>query len=52
MSRTRKKPYTKSKSFDKTCRNNGSCPHCKANRQYKNKKRGLQAWHEQQTINI
>jgi len=42
MSRTRKKPYTKSKRFDKTCRNNGSCPHCRGNRQYKNKKQDVQ----------
>lgn len=24
---------------DKSCQNNGSCPHCKANRLYKNLKR-------------
>jgi len=34
MSRTRKQPYTKSKRFDKTCRNGGSCPYCAGNRQY------------------
>jgi hypothetical protein len=50
MSRTKKKPYTGSKKFDRTCRNNGSCPYCRANRQYKNNKRNLQAKHEQQTI--
>lgn len=32
MSRTKKQPYTKSKRFDKTCRNHGSCPYCKENR--------------------
>jgi hypothetical protein len=32
MSRTKKKPYTKSKRFDKTCRNHGKCPVCRANR--------------------
>ena len=42
MSKSRKKPYTKSKRFDKTCRNNGSCPHCRDNRLYKNKKRDIQ----------
>ena len=39
MSKTRKKAYTKSKVFDRTCRNHGSCPYCKGNRLYKNKKR-------------
>ena len=42
MSRTKKKPYTGSKRFDKTCRNNGSCPYCRDNRQYKNNKRDIQ----------
>lgn len=32
MSRTIKRPYTKSKQFDKTCRSNGYCPYCKNNR--------------------
>ena len=27
-----RKPYHKSKRFDKTCRNHGSCPYCKDNR--------------------
>lgn len=31
--------YTGAKSVDKTCRNHGSCPWCKGNRLYKNKKR-------------
>lgn len=26
------KPYRKSKRFDKTCRNHGSCPYCRDNR--------------------
>ena len=34
MSRTRKKPYTGSKRFDRTCRNHGSCDWCKRNRLY------------------
>jgi len=39
MSRTYKKKYTGAKAFDKTCRNNGSCPYCKSNRTYKNNKK-------------
>lgn len=33
--------YWKSKLIDASCRNNGSCPHCTQNRQYKNKKREI-----------
>ena len=32
-----RKLYRKSKSFDRSCRNHGTCPYCKQNRQYKNK---------------
>lgn len=32
MSRTYKKPYSKSKRFDSGCRNHGSCNYCKDNR--------------------
>ena len=32
-------PYTKSKRFDATCRNHGSCPYCESNRKHKNNKR-------------
>jgi len=39
MSHTRRKAYTKSKAFDKSCRNGGTCPYCKGNRLYKNRKR-------------
>ena len=40
MSRTIKKPYTKSKAVDKSCRGKrGSCSTCSENRQYKNTKR-------------
>lgn len=35
MSRTKKKAYTKSKRFDKTCRNHGSCSWCYGNRMHK-----------------
>lgn len=30
-----RKPYRKSKRFDRTCRNHGSCPYCAANRLHK-----------------
>jgi len=39
MSRTKKKAYTKTKRFDKTCRNHGSCPYCASNRKFVNKRR-------------
>lgn len=32
-----RKPYKKSKVFDRTCRNHGSCPWCESGRLYKNK---------------
>lgn len=35
----KRKKYRKSKLIDKTCRNHGSCPYCKNNRLYKNRKR-------------
>jgi hypothetical protein len=38
MSRTQKKPYTKSKRFDKTCRNHGGCPYCLGNKMHKHDK--------------
>lgn len=38
MSRSIKKPYTKSKRFDKTCRCNGGCDWCKGNRLYQSNK--------------
>ena len=38
MSRTYKKAYTRSKRFDKSCRNNGGCPYSKSNREYQHKK--------------
>ena len=31
------KPYRKSKAFDRTCRNHGTCPWCQGNRLHKNK---------------
>ena len=38
MSRTFRKAYTKSKRFDKSCRNHGGCPYCEGNRLHKHKK--------------
>jgi len=35
MAKTYRKPYTKSKRFDRTCRNHGSCSYCKATRTYR-----------------
>jgi len=29
-----RKPYTKAKAVDKTCRNHGSCEYCSGNRLY------------------
>lgn len=34
MSRSVKKAYSKSKRFDSSCRNHGSCEYCKNNRIY------------------
>lgn len=31
----RRKPYSKSKAIDRTCRNHGSCEWCKSNRLHK-----------------
>lgn len=38
MSRTIKRPYTKSKQFDKSCRNHGGCPYCEGNRTFNNRR--------------
>jgi ubiquitin len=35
----KRKPYRGSAQHDRTCRNHGSCPYCKSNRQHANKKR-------------
>jgi hypothetical protein len=34
----KRKPYRKSKRFDRTCRNHGSCDYCKSNRTVQSKK--------------
>ena len=39
MSRTVKQIYRKSKRFDKTCRNHGSCSYCTSNRLHKHNKK-------------
>ena len=36
-------PYRGAKAVDKTCRNHGTCEHCKSNRLYKNKKQEMSA---------
>ena len=38
MSRTRKRPYTKSKRFDSSCRCHGSCGWCRGNRLHGDRK--------------
>lgn len=43
MGKEHRKPYRGSKACDKTCRNHGSCPFCKANRTYSDTKRKLAA---------
>ena len=35
----KRKEYRGSKSVDRTCRNHGSCPYCKSNREHKTKKK-------------
>lgn len=46
MSRTRRKPYRKSRRFDKTCRCHGSCPWCRENRLYQARKAEAAARYE------
>jgi hypothetical protein len=36
-------PYRKSKRFDRTCRNHGSCPYCENNRLHNDRRRELAA---------
>jgi hypothetical protein len=45
MSRTVKQAYRKSRRFDKTCRNHGSCDYCKGNRLYSSNKRNIESLH-------
>lgn len=46
----KRKPYHKAKSVDKTCRNHGSCPRCKSNRQYQGKKAALSAEEQEREV--
>lgn len=39
----RRKPYRKSKAFDYTCRNHGSCSWCEQNRRHGDSKRRVDA---------
>jgi len=34
----KREPYRRSKRFDATCRNHGSCPHCRGDRTYSYRK--------------
>lgn len=33
-----RKPYRKSKAFDRTCRNHGSCPYCESGRKHRERR--------------
>jgi hypothetical protein len=37
--KSKRKPHRGAKAIDAQCRNHGSCPYCKNNRLYKNKKK-------------
>ena len=39
MGKDRRKKFRGAKARDHTCRNHGSCPHCRDNRLYANRKR-------------
>jgi hypothetical protein len=39
----KRKAYRKSKAFDRSCRNHGSCSYCLSNRKHSDKKRQLSA---------
>lgn len=39
MSRTKRKPYTKTKAFDPACHGRDGCPACVGNRAHANKQR-------------
>lgn len=38
MSRTKKRPYRKSRAVDPSCRSHGGCPYCAQNRSHKHRK--------------
>lgn len=39
----KRKPFVRSKSFDRHCRNNGACEWCRGNRTHNDKKRKMRA---------
>jgi len=39
MARTQKREFTGSKKSDRSCRNGGSCEHCRSNRLHKHAKK-------------
>ena len=39
----KRKPYYRSKRFDRSCRPGGSCPYCQGNRKYNFKKNSIRA---------
>jgi hypothetical protein len=47
----RRKPYRKSKAFDTSCRNHGSCPWCEGNRTIQEQKEELSAQEREQLDN-
>jgi hypothetical protein len=44
----KRKPYRRSKAFDATCRNHGSCPYCESNRRHNERRRRVIATEKQQ----
>ena len=51
MSRTVKRPYQKSRRFDKQCRCHGGCPYCLGNRMHKHVKKILRAREQLKELN-
>ncbi len=50
MSRTVKQIYRKSRAFDRSCRNGGSCAYCRGNRLHKHNKKIEQSSYSLNTI--
>ncbi len=46
-----RKPYRKSKAFDRSCRNHGDCPYCESNRNHKNVKRDISSKEQLKELN-
>ena len=51
MSRTVKQAYRKSRRFDRSCRNHGSCSYCQDNRHHSNNKRNEESLHGLRILN-